>query len=428
MTASVSTPWIGCIADDFTGASDLASFLVASGMRTIQVNGVPSADQLRSYSGFDALVIALKSRTAPVADAIDESLKSLAALQARGCRKFYFKYCSTFDSTAQGNIGPVIDALLAALGESSTVLCPALPINGRTVYQGHLFVFNQLLHESPMKDHPLTPMRDSSLVRLIEAQGSGKAISIAHAELEAGEERLAAVLTQAAEKYRYLVVDAVSEANLRTLGHVLSNFKLVTGGSGLALDLCHEFEALGFERKPSGAALSGLQAPALILSGSCSAMTQRQVAHYRDQAPSVQLDPLLVANGEQSVELISAWLREHRDAAPLVYATASAEDVAKAHTILGKSQTQCLVEDTFAALAQAALGMGFRNIVAAGGETSGAVVKALDVRAFEIGRSIAPGVPMVRTIGGEPLNLALKSGNFGRERFFSDAVEALTCT
>lgn len=421
-------PWLGCIADDYTGASDLASFLVASGMRTLQFNGVPSLGVLRDYHGFDAVVVAIKSRTAPVDEAVADSLASLKTLRDLGCRKFFFKYCSTFDSTAQGNIGPVIDALLDELDQQSTVLCPALPVNGRTVYKGHLFVFDQLLSDSSLKDHPLTPMRDASIVRLIEAQGRGRAVNIPFETVEKGETALIEALHAHAGSYRYLVVDATKNEHLMTLGHSLERFHLVTGGSGLAIDLCAEFERQGFVRKPIEGLFKALPGAAVVLSGSCSAMTQKQVEIYQQHHPSLNVDPFLLNAKTQSIESIVDWVLSHAGQSPLVYTTADTAFIERVHKEIGQHAAQTLLEHTLASVAERCVEQGVQNVIVAGGETSGAVVKALGITAFQIGPSIAPGVPMMQTVAGKPINLALKSGNFGSDDFFERAVEMLTCS
>lgn len=421
-------PWLGCIADDYTGATDLASFLVASGLRTVQLNGLPDDSLTFDLSTYDAVVIALKSRTCSADLAVEQSLKSLAFLQQVGCQKYYFKYCSTFDSTVDGNIGPVIDGLMAELDVDSTVVCPALPVNGRTVYNGYLFVNGVPLHESSMKDHPLTPMTDSSIQRMLEAQGSGTAALVDINAVVKGEEYLKSALAEAAQDAKYVVVDALSTQHLTCISHCLSDFSLITGGSGLATDLAAEFVQAGGTLQLSEET-QGIQSEhAVIFSGSCSSMTQKQVAEYAKYHPSLQLNPLNIANGKQSVQSIFDWMNTNINASPLIYASADAQTVQLVHQTLGKAQAAELVEQTFCQLAIEAKQKGVRNFIVAGGETSGAVVNALGVRVFEIGPSIEPSVPVVTTLDDEPINLALKSGNFGQQDFFSKAKRKLTCS
>jgi 3-dehydrotetronate 4-kinase len=427
MVTLKNSPLLGCIADDFTGASDLAGFLVESGMRTLQINSVPQS-KASEFEDFDAIVIALKSRSEPKHDAVRNSLAALAWLQKAGCKKFYFKYCSTFDSTSEGNIGPVTDALLDALGQTSTIVSPALPVNGRTIYQGHLFVGAQPLHESPLKDHPVTPMLDASLVRLMEAQSSGKAVSVPYSIVDQGEGVLRAELLRLAKNFRYLIVDALKTEHMITLGHCCEAFKLVTGASGLATDLCAEFEAQGFVRSLANYSVARLDAPTLVLSGSCSAMTQLQVAEFKKQRVSLYLNPFDLMSGVQSVKTIMRWIHENiGNKVMMIYATAAPDVIAKVHAQIGKKESQQLIENVFAEIARESIDVGVRNIVVAGGETSGAVVKSLGITALRIGKIITPGVPLVQTLGADKINLALKSGNFGQSDFFSKAVEALSC-
>jgi uncharacterized protein YgbK (DUF1537 family) len=422
------SPWLGCIADDYTGATDLASFLVASGLRTIQLNGLPESDEPVDLSKYDAVVIALKSRTCPVDEAVSDSLESAEYLIQQGCQKFFFKYCSTFDSTTKGNIGPVIDALMDKLDVTSTIVCPALPVNGRTVYKGDLYVNGQPLHESPMKDHPLTPMSDSNLKRLIEAQGNGIAEIVNVAVIDSGESVIVEALQKASEQSKYIILDALNTEHLINISHSVKAFKFITGGSGLATDLAQEYVQLGGTLNGQSNKDQNNASPVLILSGSCSAMTQQQVAVYQQAHPALQLNPIQIANGEQTVDSINQWMLNNIAASPLIYASANAESVNLVHQTLGKNEAAELIEQTFCELALKAKINGARNFIVAGGETSGAVVKALDIRAFEIGQSIVPGVPVVTTLDEVSISLALKSGNFGQQDFFVKAKRKLICS
>lgn len=449
--------FLGCIADDFTGATDIASFLVAGGMKTLQINGAPTQSpsnetvfSKKILDEYDAVIVALKSRTIAVNDAIEQVIISLKWLRDLGVEKFYFKYCSTFDSTETGNIGPVIDAMCECLGEKSTVLCPALPVNGRTVYQGYLFVHDQLINESPLKNHPLTPMKDASIKRLIERQGSGKAANIDYSQIEKGSDHIAdAIHDFENEGYKYIICDALNDKHLDDITEGSKNLSLITGASGLAKGMGKTFHSLGFKPSSPGAGFTSVNAPSVILSGSCSAMTVRQVMMYAKAHASLQVDPLAMARGEQSYESIVLWLEEHLHQSPLIYATASPDSVAEIQQQLGVEPARIMIETLFEKIAQASFLLGVRNFIVAGGETSGAVVEALGVGYFEIGRTITPGVPHVQFQGelaswssgatwgtcedtanfSQPvtLNLALKSGNFGNENFFFEALEALTC-
>ena len=412
---------LGIIADDFTGATDIASFLVANGLRTVQLNGVPPAGlQVPA----DAVVISLKSRSCPAEEAVAQSLASLEWLRVRGCQSFFFKYCSTFDSSPSGNIGPVTDALLAALDESFTVICPALPVNGRTIYNGYLFVNGVLLAESGMRDHPVTPMTDSNLMRLMDGQSQGRTGNVPSTVMDRGAEAVRAALAALkSEGFRYAVLDALNDGHLAVMGQALEGMRLVTGGSGLADGMARHW---GGTVDAAAAAQEGApgQGRAVVLSGSCSQATNAQVAAYRAGAPSapVSVEPCL--NGPADADELAAWVRSQpaEGPAPLVYATAPPAALREVQARFGAAEASEAVERLFGALAQRLAAAGVSRFIVAGGETSGAVTQSLGVGGFQIGPQIAPGVPWVRAIG-KPLSLALKSGNFGQERFFFDAQE-----
>lgn len=414
---------LGVIADDFTGATDIASFLVRNGMPTVQLNGVPTHGEAVDS---DAVVISLKTRSCPAEEAVCQSLAALRWLQAQGCQQFYFKYCSTFDSTASGNIGPVLDALLEALHETQTVISPALPVNGRTVYQGYLFVGNQLLNESGMRHHPVTPMDDAHLGRLIERQGKGKAGLITYPTIEQGPETVAAELNDLVDSsVRYIVLDALNEQHLLTQGIALREMKLVSGGSGLAIGLARDWaQHHGVQRDSSQAGMP-VAGPAVVLSGSCSVMTNTQVEVYRTMAPACAVDfSACFANFAAYVDTLCAWVVAHSSAplAPMVYATTEPVTLQRIQNEYGTKASSERVEQLFAALAAALKAKGFSRFIVAGGETSSIVAQTLGVEAFHIGPVISPGVPWVRDTQ-QPLSLALKSGNFGDPQFFARAQQ-----
>jgi len=427
---------LGCIADDFTGATDLANMLVRGGMRTVQTIGVPEAQEVAAAArGADALVVALKSRTIEAADAISQSLAALEWLRAQGCRQFFFKYCSTFDSTDAGNIGPVAEALLDALadlpGSGLTIACPAFPENGRTVYRGHLFVADALLNESGMENHPLTPMRDPNLVRVLERQTQGTVGLVRYDAVARGSDAVrVALAAEQAKGVRIAIADAISDSDLHTLGAACADMALLTGGSGLALGLPENFRRAGLLSAACDAgALPRVDGGAAVLAGSASRATLGQVAAWRASRPSFRLDPLALAHGEPLVEQAVAFAREHFEASTpepvLVYATATPDEVRAAQHELGVERAGALVEAALASIARALHALGVRRFVVAGGETSGAVVQALGVRALRIGTQIDPGVPATVSIGPTPLALALKSGNFGSVDFFEKALRQL---
>lgn len=411
---------LGVIADDFTGATDVASMLVRAGMRTLQVVGVPHGP----VPDADAVVVALKSRTCPVDEAVADSLAALRWLQSGGARQCYFKYCSTFDSTPQGNIGPVAEALLAALGSDFTIACPAFPENGRTVFQGHLFVGDQLLSESGMRQHPLTPMTDANLVRVLQAQCQGRVGLAAHEAVAQGTEALRQRLQVLREQgCRFAVVDAVDNAALRTLAQATADLPLLTAGSGLALGLPAVYQAKGWLQPDAQAAqLAAVGGRAAVVSGSCSQATNAQVAHWRQAGrPAFQLDVRALAAGQPVVPQAMDWAQAQGGEPVLVYATAAPEQVRAVQAELGVARAGELVEHALATMAQGLVAAGVRRLVVAGGETSGAVVQALGVNQLRIGPTIDPGVPWTQA-EGRPLCLALKSGNFGSVDFFAKAL------
>ena len=416
---------LGVIADDFTGATDVASMLVRAGMRTVQVLGVPEGDLPEA----DAVVIALKTRTIAPADAVAQSLAALKALQSGGARQIYFKYCSTFDSTAEGNIGPVTDALMNALGTDFTIACPAFPENGRTIFRGHLFVGDQLLSDSGMRHHPLTPMTDANLVRVLQAQTPQKVGLLRYDQLAnaaSARERIAGLR---AEGVRIAVADAVNNTDLLTLAEACADLPLLTAGSGVALGLPPAYAQRGwFAPSEHAATLDQVSGPAAIVSGSCSEATNGQVARWLAAGrAALQIDPLALHQGRQTAEGVLAQAREALAHGPvLVYATAAPASVKAVQAALGVQAAGELVEHALAHIAQGLVASGVRRLVVAGGETSGAVVQALQVAKLRIGAPICPGVPWTQAAlpgSGEPLLLALKSGNFGGPEFFLDTTQ-----
>lgn len=423
---------LGAIADDFTGATDLANTLVRGGMRCVQTIGVP---QGALDAEADAVVVALKSRTIPAADAVAQSLQALRWLQAQGGEQVYFKYCSTFDSTPQGNIGPVTDALLDALegkDQGFTIACPAFPTNQRTVFKGHLFVGDVLLSDSGMRNHPLTPMTDANLVRVLQAQTRRKVGLVAHETVARGpaaiRERFDALRAQG---IGVAVLDAISDADLMQIGAALDRMKLVTAGSGIAMGLPQNWVARGaLAANAPMRALPTVSGRTAVVSGSCSVATNAQVRHFREQGrPALRIDPVALAAGDDAVTQALAWCDAQRTGGPdgplLVYATAEPAAVQRVQAELGVARAGELVERALARIAAGLVERGVRRLVVAGGETSGAVVQALGVTQLAIGAQIDPGVPWTAARSpaarGEWLHLALKSGNFGSTDFFTKA-------
>jgi len=416
---------LGCIADDLTGATDLGVNLAREGLSVIQINGVPDADLVAPAA--DAVVVALKSRTIPADQAIAQSLAALAWLRAHGARRIYFKYCSTFDSTPRGNIGPVTEALRQELGAGIVPATPAYPRNQRTVYRGHLFVGDHLLSETGMRHHPLNPMTDANLVRVLTAQSRGKVGLVDADTLDAGEEAMRARLAAlAAEGCAHAIVDAVRDEHLTVAGAACADLPLTTGGAGLGVGLAR---ALRDQAQPGAGGWARPEAPVPVawLFGSCSEATRRQLAEVRKQIPGVRLDPrALAADATAAARAAAQAAAQAAGRLPVVvFATADPQEVATAQAELGTQRAATLIEDAFREVTRALLARGVRAFVVAGGETSGAVVDALGVRALAIGPEIDPGVPWTRALGATPLWLALKSGNFGSDDFFARATQAL---
>ena len=418
---------LGCIADDFTGATDLANNLVRAGMRVVQTIGVPS----QPVGDVDCVVVALKSRTAPVAEAVEQSLQAAHWLQVQGAPQIYFKVCSTFDSTPQGNIGPVTEALLQHLGADFAVVTPAFPENGRTVFKGHLFVGDLLLSDSPMRHHPLTPMTDANLVRVMQAQlRTGLSGLMDHRVVARGaaavRERIAALR---ASGVTCGIADAVTDDDLRVLAAATQDLKLVVAGSGLAIGI----PALhGLQPSAAAAQLPPATGARAIVSGSCSAATNAQVADFLARGGAAfTIDPLRLAAGQDLAAEALAWaLPRLAQGAVLVYATATPDTVKAVQAELGADKAGALVEAALARVAQGLVQAGVGQLLVAGGETSGACVQALGVTQLRIGSQIDPGVPWCHAQlpskwGGQGLHLALKSGNFGAVDFFNSAFAKL---
>jgi uncharacterized protein YgbK (DUF1537 family) len=417
---------LGCIADDLTGATDLANMLVREGMRTVQTIGIPEAGL--ELPETDAVVVALKSRTIAVADAVDQSLSALNWLKRSGARQIFFKYCSTFDSTDEGNIGPVAEALQGALGASFTIVCPAFPENGRSVYQGHLFVGSQLLSESGMRDHPLTPMRDSDLVRVLGRQVQAKVGLVPFATVRQGADAIRRAMDGLRQNgVAFAIVDAVENQHLYDIGAACAGLALVTGGSGVAIGLPANFRSEGLLQDIAApAVLDGTEGKAAVIAGSCSQATLGQVERMKARHPAFAIDPLALAEGSDLAAEACAWAKPRLDDGPvLIYASAPPEQVAAAQAALGRERAGALVEDALARIARGLVDAGVRRLVVAGGETAGAVVQALGVAALRIGPQIDPGVPWTMSIGAPRLALALKSGNFGAPDFFTKALGML---
>lgn len=406
---------LGCIGDDFTGSSDLANTLAKQGMRVVQYSGIPTKAAAPSV---EAGVVSLKSRSIAPDQAVTHSLAALEWLKAQGCEQFFFKYCSTFDSTPEGNIGPVADALADALGADRVIVCPAFPGTGRSVYQGHLFVNDHLLNESGMENHPLTPMLDADLRRWMAPQSKYQIGHVSTQSVFAGADRIATALQAEHEAgKRHIVVDAIRDEDLMEIGRAAATLKLVTGGSGVALGLPANFGCT-----PGTPAWTGQSGPALALSGSCSSATRAQVIRHAARHPAREIPAEDILDARVTPAAVLDWALA-ADGLPLVYSSADPRTVKAVQDRFGREKAAAAIETFYADLAILAVAAGVTRIITAGGETSGAVVEALTLEELEIGPEIDPGIPALRA--GPNLVVALKSGNFGAEDFFEKAAGVL---
>ena len=417
---------LGAVADDFTGATDLANTLVRQGMRTVQLFGVPAAGL--PAPDVDAVVVALKSRTIRAADAVDQSLAALDWLRQAGAVQFFFKCCSTFDSTPAGNIGPVADALAQALDTDFTIACPAFPENARTICHGYLFVGDVPLSESGMKDHPLTPMTDANLVRVLAAQTPHKVGLVPYTEVARGPDAVRACYAGLrADGVHHAIVDALNDNDLLAIGAASADLRLLTGGSGIALGLPENFRRQGLLGPAEAAdALPRVDGREAVLAGSCSEATLGQIAEMAKAQPSLRLDPLRIATGEPVVEAALHWAEDKLASGPvLIYSSVEPGALQQIQERLGRERSGELVEETMAEIAEGLVKAGVRRLIVAGGETSGAVIQALGVGGLRIGPQIDPGVPWTVSLEEPPLALVLKSGNFGGPDFFQKAFACL---
>ncbi len=416
---------LGCVGDDSTGSTDLANTLVKNGFRTVQLIGVPQPDL--EVPEADAIVVALKSRTAPLKEALDESLQAMRWLQGAGARQFFFKYCSTFDSTEEGNIGPVAEAMLEALGGDLTIACPAFPEAGRTIYQGHLFIGDTLLSDTHMRTHPLTPMTDSNLVRFLGKQTKLPVGLVNIFDVDKGPEAIRAAFERLKSKgVRIAIVDALSDRNLHDIGTACSEMAMVTGGSGVAMGLPENFRKAGLAKKLEAAELPAIGGAEAVISGSCSAATLGQVQAMEGRKPVLRIDPMAIAEGRDVVNEAITWAETFLGReCPIIASSAPPETVKAVQEKLGRMKAGDMIEKAFAAIAVGLVERGVRRLVVAGGETSGAVVNALGVKRLRIGAEIDPGVPCTVSLEEPNLALALKSGNFGAPDFFEKAFRIM---
>ncbi|WEJ13577.1 3-oxo-tetronate kinase [Sinorhizobium prairiense] len=420
---------LGSIADDYTGASDLANTLTKNGLRTVQTVGIP--DPSLALPDVDAVVVSLKIRSVAAEEAVAAALAAESWLRGRGAAHVLYKICSTFDSTDLGNIGPVTEALLSVSGGDFALVTPAFPETGRTVYLGHLFVNGQPLDESPLKDHPLNPMRDANLVRVLTRQSRGKAGLIDLPTVTRGADAVKARLDRLrAEGAAAAIADAVFERDLETLGEAALEMPVSTGASGLGLGLARALLRSGRASASDGEsdAIRPVGGLAAVVAGSCSATTLKQLDAAERHMPVLRLDTEKLLAGSDEISAAVAWAGERIAQGPVaIAASAAPEVVSRLQARYGREASGHAIETATAAIAGELVERGVRRLVVAGGETSGATVDRLGIPAFLIGPEIAPGVPVLRTIGtaGNDMLLALKSGNFGSEDFFATALSMM---
>jgi len=413
---------LGCIADDFTGATDLAGTLSKSGMSVLQMLGVPDKD-FSVPAHVNAIVVALKTRSVASDEAVLESLAALDWLRQLESHQYYFKYCSTFDSTDEGNIGPVADAMIDVLDLDWTVFNPAFPTNKRTVYMSHLFVGDRLLAESGMRHHPLNPMTDSNLVRVLSRQSQYSVGSITHLDIEGGISQIRDSLERQREQgIRHFILDSMRDEHLMLLGETFADSKLITGGSGMAMGLPKNFLDSGMMSGIKQNRRDTFDGKSAVISGSCSEMTRAQVEHFKKNHASFYVDPLRLVSSDHVISEIVAWADQNLSDDPiLIYSSSDPEHVAVIQRELGQAQASHLIENAMSLVARELITLGVDRLVVAGGETSGAVIKELGISALEIGDEIDPGVPWTFSIDQPKIAVALKSGNFGGVDFFSRA-------
>lgn len=417
---AANVPWLGVIADDFTGASDVAGTLVGAGMRVVQTFGIP--DPSMQLHDVDCIVVSLKTRSVPAVEAVEECLAAARALKSRGVQQLYFKYCSTFDSTPEGNIGPVADALRKEFVPAGqiTVVAPGTPALRRTVYNGVLFAGTDLLQESSMRNHPLTPMTDSSVPRLLQAQTENLVGHIGYGVIEAGAPAVQSQFkTLSGQGTGYAVVDTLSDRHLAVLGAAVLDHPLVTGGSGLVGGLA---VARGFQVQPESVRAARPGGPAAVIAGSCSEMTNVQIDTFRQFRPCVLVDPVAIAEGHDVVAEALLFAQENLADGPiLIHSTASPQDVSRAQRQLGQARAAEIIEESLSTIAEGLVGLGCRQLIVAGGETSGAVVSKLGINTAQVGKEVSPGVPWLKTETDPGLSILLKSGNLGMPGLFLDA-------
>lgn len=411
---------IGCVADDFTGASDAASFLISKGLKTVLFNGIPKCE----IEDCDSVVIALKSRTQEISSALADTKDAFDWLKDKGAEHLYFKYCSTFDSTPKGNIGPVVDMLLETSKEKYTILSPALPVNGRSVKKGILYVDGVPLSQTHMKNHPLTPMWESEIAELMKQQGKYNTLNVDYQMLEKSKEEVLTIVEEfgKGKEHFYVVPDYINEKNGEKVAEIFGHLKVLTGGSGILAPLASLYKQRNPNRKKE-VLETATYGKGLVLSGSCSKATLAQIIDFQEKGyKSYKIDPIALLNKLDSIENICDFINQNNEQEVIIYSSDNTENIMEIQK-QGIEMIASILEKTMADLAKYAIDNGFTRIVVAGGETSSEVVKALGYNGFEIGESAAPGVPVMAPLSNSKVRVVLKSGNFGQVDFFERAIK-----
>ncbi|MEZ5924081.1 MAG: four-carbon acid sugar kinase family protein [Hyphomicrobiaceae bacterium] len=420
---------LGAIADDLTGGIELASMLVAQGVRTGFGIG-PAASLVEDA---EAQVIALKTRVIPADEAVTAVLGGAERLITRGARQVFFKYCATFDSTPAGNIGPCAEALIDRLDAHRALFCPALCETGRTVYQGHMFGGSTLLSDSPKRFDPLTPMTDSNLVRVLQAQSRQKVGLIDHSIVEAGPEAIRYRSEQlAAEGATLQIVDTLNENHLAAIADAAAGMPLLTGNSSVAAHLPACWRRSGDLQATAPIMLAGVDGPGAVIAGSVAEQTRQQLAVFGTHHPVLTLHLERAFAGDdlvgEAMTFARQCMRQCRDFAISTAVPQAAVD--QLQTRFGRAETAAQAEFILSTLAHRFVHeLGVRRIVVAGGETSGAVVAALGLTRLEVGPYLGLGMSRAITRTEPILGLSLKSGKLGSldvfERLLADMCRPL---
>lgn len=419
-------PIFGVIADDLTGGMETAAMLVALG---VDCGFVTRPALVKDFAATPAIVVAQKTRVIPAADAVRRSEEAARALLAAGARQLFFKYCATFDSTDEGNIGPVADALLAVTGQTHTAFCPTSAELARSVYNGHLFVGTQLVSESPKRFDPLTPMTDPDIVRVLQRQSKFKVGLVTHGLVRGDASALRAhVDSLVAQGIRHLIVDAIYKEDLDAIAGLTVDWKVMTGNAPITQHFPPIWRRRGWlDGAPPKRTLPAVQSPGVVLAGSCADRTLEQLAAFEQARPVHRIDMASADGVEPLIAEALEWAGRHLDSGPVAIATSAPPDqVRAAQDRHGRDGAAKLAEDILGGLAIALHEKDVRRFMVAGGETSGTVVERLGIDRLRIGAYQGPGIARATTKeDGETIALSLKSGKLGPVGMFLPTLESM---